>query len=68
METDFINEQLVKHGMSEMLGLGDDNNNKSRPSQRIMNSLYDPKYEEMGLPIDPHIRAMRLQEQGKDFF
>jgi len=33
METTFINEQLVKHGMSEMFGLGDDNNNKSQPSE-----------------------------------
>ncbi|MBA0746000.1 hypothetical protein Gogos_021381, partial [Gossypium gossypioides] len=26
------------------------------PPRPIMNSLYDPMYEELGLPIDPHLR------------
>ncbi|PPS04012.1 hypothetical protein GOBAR_AA16653 [Gossypium barbadense] len=26
------------------------------PPRPIMNSLYDPKFEELGLPIDPHLR------------
>ena len=27
---------------------------RSRP---IPNSYYDPRYEEMGLPVDPHLRS-----------
>lgn len=33
-----------------------------------MNSLYDPAFEEMGLPIDPHLRmflASMNQDKGK---
>ena len=36
-----------------------------------MNSLYDPAFEEMGLPIDPHLRlflASMNQDKGKFLF
>jgi len=31
-----------------------------------MNSLYDPAFEAMGLPIDPHIRLMKALQGNYD--
>ncbi|RVX07209.1 hypothetical protein CK203_022611 [Vitis vinifera] len=55
-------------------GLGNHNQESHRPStsnSRCLNSLYDPAYEEMGLPIDPHLRlflASMNQDKGKCLF
>ncbi|XP_019190224.1 PREDICTED: uncharacterized protein LOC109184657 [Ipomoea nil] len=32
----------------------------SSGSMPIMNGLYDPKYQEFGLPVDPHLRCLML--------
>ncbi|KAK7278275.1 hypothetical protein RJT34_23301 [Clitoria ternatea] len=40
--------------------------NPQPPRQGIPNSLYDPKYEQMGLPIDPILRAFELEKRRRD--
>ncbi|XP_019154693.1 PREDICTED: uncharacterized protein LOC109151229 [Ipomoea nil] len=32
----------------------------SSASMPIMNGLYDPQYQEFGLPVDPHLRCLML--------
>ncbi|KAM1387632.1 hypothetical protein ACFX2I_033619 [Malus domestica] len=36
------------------------------PPRAIKNSLYDPKYEAMGLPIDPHLRMFLAQQRREN--
>ncbi|KAK6243850.1 hypothetical protein QUC31_010259 [Theobroma cacao] len=46
--------------------------NKSVPttsgsrSKAILNSVYDPSYEAMGLPIDPHLRCFLLRNENAE--
>ncbi|KAI4338201.1 hypothetical protein L6164_016545 [Bauhinia variegata] len=40
-------------------------NDPPPPQRPVPNSFYDPKYEEMGLPVDPHLR-MFLAKHGQD--
>nr|GMD52286.1 uncharacterized protein LOC109184657 [Ipomoea batatas] len=39
----------------------------SSESMPIMNGVYDPMYEELGLPVDPHLRLRMLSKEA-DFF
>lgn len=32
----------------------------------IFNSVYDPMYEAMGLPIDPHLRMFLASKRDRD--
>ncbi|WJX62928.1 hypothetical protein P8452_47872 [Trifolium repens] len=49
-------------------GIKEKKHNNSNPSSKpitpIMNAVYDPKFETMGLPIDPHIRFLKYMQDG----
>ncbi|KAH1064478.1 hypothetical protein J1N35_029465 [Gossypium stocksii] len=51
-------EQIMGNSLSLPTGASasSDNGNLLPPRLPIMNSLYDPMFEELGQPIDPHLR------------
>ncbi|KAI4338200.1 hypothetical protein L6164_016544 [Bauhinia variegata] len=50
-----MNPQQEESTPSAELQLGT-SNDPPPPQSSVANSFYDPKYEEMGLPVDPHLR------------
>ncbi|KAM1095911.1 hypothetical protein ACFXTH_010663 [Malus domestica] len=60
------NNNWLPQGQSSQ-GLQNYSNNASASSSRaIKNALYDPKYEAMGLPIDPHLRLFLAQQRREN--
>ncbi|KAG8493935.1 hypothetical protein CXB51_011235 [Gossypium anomalum] len=50
-------EQIMGNSLSLLTGASASPNiGNLLPPRPIMNSLYDPMFEELGLPIDPHLR------------
>eukprot|EP00261_Vitis_vinifera_P041041 XP_019082284.1 PREDICTED: uncharacterized protein LOC100242012 [Vitis vinifera] len=40
-------------------------NDAQNSSRQVRNGLYDPSYEAIGLPIDPHLRLFALQKKNR---
>ncbi|EXC06693.1 hypothetical protein L484_021529 [Morus notabilis] len=62
-----VSQNVIKFGtsQSEENNEADSANISSRhtTARRTTNGVYDPKYEEMGLPIDPHLRMFAAFNQ-----
>lgn len=53
-----INMPSIELQLGSLYNSTDQASENSHPSSPIHNSVYDPKYEEMGLPLDPHMRSL----------